>query len=153
MTMTWSTEFDTGIEVIDEQHKRIVDYINDLETAIKNQHNREQIGDVLNNIIDYTQSHFAFEESLQQEAGYKFAVPHKRVHDIFIRKVDGYRARFLAGEQIEEELHKLLCSWLAHHIKHDDKDYVGAVKENMKGYIKEQEKKKGKGWFARFFGG
>ena len=37
------------------------------------------------------------------------------------------------------------------HIQHDDADYVGAVKENMMGIIKEKEKKTGKNWFARFF--
>lgn len=153
MAMKWKSEYDTGIEVIDEQHKRIVDYINDLEEVLSTgTYQRHQIQDVLNNIIDYTQSHFAFEESLQEEADYKYRVPHKRVHDLFVRKMDGYRSRFLAGEAIEEELHQLLCSWLVNHIKHDDADYVGAVKQNMIGFIKQQEKKKGRNWFARFFG-
>ena len=46
---------------------------------------------------------------------------------------------------------KIASKWLINHIQHDDADYVGAVKENMMGIIKENEKKKGKGWFARFF--
>lgn len=151
--MKWQSDYDTGIDVIDDQHRRIVDYINDLEEVLSTpNYQRHQIQDVLNSIIDYTQSHFTFEESLQEEAGYKYRVPHKRVHDIFIRKIESYRDRFLAGEPIEGELHQLLCSWLIHHIKHDDKDYVGAVKENMIGFIQQQEKKKGKSWFARFFG-
>ncbi|MFU8925875.1 bacteriohemerythrin [Acinetobacter puyangensis] len=152
MAMKWLSEYDTGIEVIDEQHKRIVDYINDLEDVLSmGNYQRFQIQEVLNNIIDYTQSHFTFEESLQEEANYKYRVPHKRVHDLFIRKVESYRERFNAGESIEQELHQLLCSWLINHIKHDDRDYVGAVKENMIGIIKQHEKKKGKSWFARFF--
>jgi hemerythrin len=35
---------------------------------------RRRIKDVLDNIIDYTQSHFTFEESLQEEADYKYRV-------------------------------------------------------------------------------
>lgn len=31
--ITWTTELDTGINVIDQQHRRIVDYINALELA------------------------------------------------------------------------------------------------------------------------
>ncbi len=107
--------------------------------------------DVLENIIDYTQSHFTFEESLQEEAGYKYRVPHKRVHDLFIKKIESYRDRFELGHSIEAELHEVLSKWLINHIQHDDADYVGAVKENMMGIIKEKEKKKGKNWFARFF--
>ena len=33
MTITWSPELNTGIDVIDHQHRRIVDFINDLEAA------------------------------------------------------------------------------------------------------------------------
>lgn len=152
MTMNWQSDYDTGIAVIDEQHKRILDYINDLEAVLSMaNYQRFQVKDILENIIEYTQSHFTFEESLQEEAQYKYRIPHKRVHDLFIRKIESYRERFLAGEAIEHELHQLLLGWLINHIKHDDQDYVGAVKENMIGYIKTQEKKKGKNWFARFF--
>jgi hemerythrin len=48
-------------------------------------------------------------------------------------------------------LHEALSKWLINHIRHDDADYVGAVRENMIGIIKENEKKKGKNWFSRFF--
>lgn len=153
MAMKWKSEYNTGIEIIDDQHRRILDYINDLDEVLATpNYQRHQVQDVLNNIIDYTQSHFTFEESLQEEAGYKYRVPHKRVHDLFIRKIETYRERFLAGDGIEEDLHQLLCNWLINHIRHDDGDYVSAVKESMMGIIKEREQKKGKNWFARFFG-
>lgn len=148
--MKWQAEYDTGIEVIDDQHKRILDYINEVE-GLHATHDRAKMKEVLDNIIDYTQSHFTFEESLQQEAQYKYAVPHKRVHDLFIKKIETYRDRFLMGQEIEDELHQVLTKWLINHIQHDDADYVGSVKENMQGIIREKEKKKGKNWFARFF--
>ncbi|MFO1367332.1 MAG: bacteriohemerythrin, partial [Acinetobacter sp.] len=106
---------------------------------------------ILDNIIDYTQSHFTFEESLQEEANYKYRIPHKRVHDLFIKKIESYRERFELGHDIDKELHEVLSKWLINHIRHDDADYVGAVKENMIGIIRENEKKKGKNWFSRFF--
>ena len=150
MKMNWRSEYNTGIDVIDDQHKRILDYINLIED-VRFTHDRNKIKEVLDNIIDYTQSHFTFEESLQDEAGYKYRVPHKRVHDLFIKKIESYRDRFEMGHSIEAELHEVLSKWLINHIQHDDADYVGAVKENMMGIIKEKEKKKGKNWFARFF--
>ncbi|SDB92203.1 bacteriohemerythrin [Acinetobacter boissieri] len=148
MKISWSSNFETGIDVIDEQHKRILYYINDIDEVCFT-HDREKIKDILDNIIDYTQSHFTFEESLQQEAGYQFSVPHKKVHDLFIKKIEDYRLRFLKGETIEEDLYQVLTKWLINHIKHDDADYVGAVKDNMNQLIQEKQKKKG--WLARFF--
>ena len=148
MKMKWVPEYNTGIDVIDDQHKRILDYINKIDDIGTD---RDLIKQLLDNIIDYTQSHFTFEESLQEEAGYKYRVPHKRVHDLFIKKIESYRDRFEMGHDIEHELHEVLSKWLINHIQHDDADYVGAVKENMMGIIKEKEQKKGKNWFARFF--
>ena len=150
MIMKWVPEYNTGIDVIDDQHRRILYYINEID-AIDVNTDRERVKQILENIIDYTQSHFTFEESLQEEAGYKYRVPHKRVHDLFIKKIESYRDRFELGHSIEAELHEVLSKWLINHIQQDDADYVGAVKENMMGIIKEKEKKKGKNWFARFF--
>ena len=31
MKMKWASEYNTGIDVIDEQHKRILDYINEID--------------------------------------------------------------------------------------------------------------------------
>ena len=77
--MKWVPEYNTGIDVIDDQHRRILDYINEID-AIDVNTDRERVKQILENIIDYTQSHFTFEESLQEEADYKYRVPHKRVH-------------------------------------------------------------------------
>ena len=81
----------------------------------------------------------------------KYRVPHKRVHDLFIKRIESYRDRFAEGHSIENELHEVLSKWLINHIQHDDADYVGAVKMNMIGIIESNEKKKGKNWFSRFF--
>ena len=62
MAIMWSPDLDTGIEVIDRQHQRIVEYINQLELT-KNHHDRNVMKQVLDDLVDYTQSHFAFEES------------------------------------------------------------------------------------------
>ncbi|MFN4065049.1 bacteriohemerythrin [Parazoarcus communis] len=151
MPIAWTLDLNTDIPVIDQQHRRIVDYINDLEVA-NTGHDRGLVGRILDDLVDYTLSHFAFEESLQEEAGYQYCKPHKRVHELFVRRVGEYVERYRAGEDIGVELHTLLSAWLINHIKRDDADYVAAVKSNMVGIIAEKEKKKETGgWFRRFF--
>lgn len=152
MTISWTHELDTGIDVIDQQHRRIVDFINDLEAA-QVMKDKNKIREVINDCVDYTLSHFAFEESLQEEAGYQYCKPHKKVHELFTRKVAEYQERMQLGDDVSEELHAMLARWLVNHIKRDDADYVGAVKANMQGVIKEkEEKQETAGWFRRFFG-
>ncbi len=151
MAITWTADLNTGIEVIDQQHRRIVEFINHLETAQRSQ-KKNVIRQVVEDCFDYTLSHFTFEESLQEEAGYLYCKPHKKVHELFIRRLSEYKTRMNNGEDIGEELHQLLSRWLISHIKRDDADYVSAVKNNMISLIKEkEEKKETKGWFARFF--
>ncbi|PKO37911.1 MAG: hypothetical protein CVU33_10850 [Betaproteobacteria bacterium HGW-Betaproteobacteria-6] len=151
MPITWKADLDTGINVIDQQHRQIVEFINKLEAAnaVGDQRKTREIVDAC---VAYTLSHFAFEESLQEDAGYQYVKAHKRVHELFTRKVGEYQERIDLGEEIGVELHNMLARWLVSHIKHDDADYVAAVKTNMISLIKEKEtKKETKGWFARFF--
>jgi CheY-like chemotaxis protein len=76
-------------------------------------------------------SHFAFEEELMEEAGYTFTNAHKRVHEIFIKRVAEYRQRYQAGEDIADELKNMLSRWLINHIRGDDKAYAETIKRNQ----------------------
>ncbi len=146
----WSDSLDTGIDVIDNQHRRIVDYINKLEDT-REHHSMEEVGVVLDELVDYTLSHFTFEESLMEEAGYPFIKAHKRVHELFIRRVSDYMQRFKMGEDITEELHNTLKAWLINHIRNDDYDYSEIVRTQLN-----TGDSRRRSWFSRnmkkFFG-
>ncbi|WP_426415259.1 bacteriohemerythrin [Aestuariirhabdus sp. LZHN29] len=148
--LAWISELDTGIDIIDEQHKRIVNYINQLQDAHESR-DREAVGDVLNEVVDYTISHFAFEEALMEQAGYSFCAPHKKVHELFISRVDRFSKRHEAGEDVAEELLITLRKWLLNHIKNEDGDYVEAVQDYQRRMRHEHQ-----GWLTRslhrFFG-
>ncbi len=147
--LEWSPELDTGIQAIDRQHRKIVDYINQLHDA-RLQGDRGVIGEVINGLVDYTQSHFVFEEQMMEDAGYPLSRGHKRIHESFIKRVAAYQQRFEADEDVAEELHDLLKRWLYNHIKHDDACYVDDVLGNIEGLRKEPAKKEEEeSWVAR----
>lgn len=138
MPVSWNTKLDTGIEVIDEQHKRIINYINQLEAA-RLAGDKKLITEVIEETIDYTQSHLGFEEALMEEAGYAFLKPHQKVHGLFIKRVNEFTLRAAKGEDIAEELQTTLARWLINHIASEDHDYVAAVKNMMERKKKEEE--------------
>ncbi|PVV21232.1 MAG: hypothetical protein B6D78_08440 [gamma proteobacterium symbiont of Ctena orbiculata] len=150
--LTWKKDLDTGIEVIDGQHKQIVNYINQLDDARVTK-NRVVIAKVIDDTVDYTVSHFGFEETLIEDADYEFTRPHKRVHELFIKRVSEYKQRFDDGEDIADELHGLLSRWLFSHIQNDDAAYVPSVKTSL---AKLEKNNKKQGFFSRslkkFFG-
>jgi len=141
----WESALDTGIPIIDSQHRRIVDYINELHDAISNS-NRDQVGEILDQLVDYTMSHFAFEETLMEEAGYSFISAHKKVHQLFTAKVADFQHRFELGEDVSRKLLTTMRTWLINHIKRDDADYSEIVRYSM-----DITPSKKSGFFKRLF--
>jgi hemerythrin len=149
----WSSDLNTGIEVIDKQHKRIVDYLNELNDA-NDRSDRQATNHVMNELVDYTLTHFAFEEELQERSNYPFVRAHKRVHDIFTKRVAEFQKRAAAGENVAPELLSMLKIWLVNHIKGDDADYADSVKKMLG--VEGTEGRVAGGWLGvalkKFFG-
>ncbi len=131
--LEWSSILDTGINVIDHQHRRIVDYINQLHTANASE-DKANVKPVLDELIDYTVTHFSFEETLMEEGGYPYLKAHKRVHDLFKKRIGDYLARFDKGEDVHDELLDMLKRWLVNHIKNEDADYVDSARSVVERY-------------------
>lgn len=148
MAIEWTRDWETGIGVIDAQHKQIFDYINELEEAMKLR-SREAVGHVLDKLTDYTVSHFAFEENLLTEADYEFQGSHKVIHETFIKRISTYKKDHAEGKDVAEQLRDMISTWLYHHIKRDDMAYVTAVKDRIESIV---ENKKEGGWFKRSIG-
>jgi hemerythrin len=147
--LNWTANLNTGIDVIDKQHKMIVEYINELDDVITGGGNRDRIALVIHSLVGYTTSHFQFEESMQEEAAYPFLKMHKRLHERFVKRVGEFQERFKLGEDISEELHKLMSNWLYVHINSEDMDYVPSIKNNLSHQQDHSEKERG--FFGNFF--
>jgi hemerythrin len=142
-------EFLTGIDAVDQQHQRLVDMVAQLDDVRKTSfpaanQKHEAVGKVVSEMIDYTISHFAFEESLMEDAHYKFYNAHKRIHELLIKRAGEFKERWLSGEDIADELYDILSRWLFNHIQNDDKAYAPAVKKNMAALDRSNS-----GWLAK----
>lgn len=129
-TVEWQPSFNTNIREVDNQHKQLLDYLNELGEAINYQDNL-QVEVIIDGLKDYTLSHFAFEEALMEEAGYSYVGPHKHVHQTLIKKVLEFEDRLGVGEEIIDELYAFLRRWLINHIQRDDAAYVKSVQEHF----------------------
>jgi len=139
----WEPSFSVGIAVIDDQHKRIIAYINELGT-ISIYHDKEKVRTVLLALLDYTVSHLAFEERLMQEAGYLKLAAHKQVHLSFIERIHFFTERYENGEDISKQLMTELQMWLINHIQNDDTDY----KEVVQAMLHKKEGQMNDGWLT-----
>ena len=146
--LVWSSDLELGIEVIDEQHKRIFDYLEQIDHAIETGDTQE-VHDVVQGVLDYTQSHLTFEEGLMEQAGYPCLDAHRKVHQAFAARIQRLERDLKQGRDtmaVARKVRSDLGLWLMNHIRRDDQDYVKHVKPIVAGsWIKR--------WRTRIFGG
>lgn len=121
----WKPEYETGVPVVDEQHRHLVEIINRFEDALQKGKGSRQANEILNDLTGYTQEHFATEERLLAEAGYPHLKLHQSQHRQLLQKVERFQFEFnAAGRRITAELHEFLGYWLVNHILRDDRAFA-----------------------------
>ena len=120
----WSDELSVGIEEIDNQHKVLVDLVNEMNEAIQHRRGNEVVREILSRLADYTRIHFAVEESLMRILGYAGYEAHKVQHEELLGHVLELQDKVHSGRAaIGFELMHFLKFWLTKHIMESDKNY------------------------------
>lgn len=126
--MTYA-EFDenlyTGNEMIDTQHRELIDKINRLLEVCESQDGKLAALKMLNYLSDYTDFHFSAEEKLQEELEYPGIREHKAKHEE-LRNVVKELFEMLEEEEgptdrFVEQVNRNVTQWLYHHIKGFDR--------------------------------
>ncbi len=124
----WTDEFKTGIESVDNQHRKLVEIVNKFDEAAKKGKGSRIMNEILNDLIGYTTEHFADEEKLMEDAGYTNLKQHKSQHRQLLQKVERLQFEFdQQGKRITTEVRDFLKYWLINHILKEDKAYVSAI--------------------------
>ncbi len=121
--LTWDdVRYGVGVRTVDDQHKRLVEMINQLHEA---QHRGQSAGvttQVLSDLVAYTDYHFATEEHLMRTHQCPDYLKHKALHDDLRQKALGLHADVRSGKRaVSIDLLLFLRNWLAHHIQGTDK--------------------------------
>lgn len=123
---TWNDGYSVGITSIDNDHKVLIDLIDQLHEASLTGHVRETCAAVLDSLVDYTERHFRREEDLLRQCSYPELPEHHRQHETLAAQVIDIRDRFVRGEQdIGITLLAFLHDWLYFHIMETDMAYRG----------------------------
>ncbi len=129
--INWSDELSVNISIIDQQHKKLVEIINEFHDAMVSQQSKEPMGKLFNSLIEYTATHFTTEEDLFKEHSYPHTDEHKREHRELAARVAEMKDRFDSGRiLLSLEVMNFLRDWLTTHIQGDDKKYAKYLEEN-----------------------
>lgn len=123
--MPWNDAIAVGIEEVDEQHRVLVDLINQLHDALTaDTPNRPAIGHVLEGLMDYTMNHFIMEEEWFERHNYPDIQAHKKQHNHFTSTIMSALTDFETSQHVPYALLEFLKQWLSEHIMRTDKSYV-----------------------------
>ena len=120
----WKDEYSVGIDSIDRQHKKLLNLINQLQTAVDYSTGEEFERDALDELVNYTKTHFSYEEGLLEKNNYPDFEPHKEQHNQMIKHVEEVLAEYEKDHDTAmSNAVDYLKDWLINHINGTDKKY------------------------------
>lgn len=130
--LRWQSAMHLGIPAIDTDHKRLVGLLNRLHYAVLAGDDDSGIAQILDDLVGYTQIHFAREEALMQRIGYPDLQSHRGVHERIGAKMqallEAYRQS--PADFDVDGFYDFVSGWLLHHVLGDDmklKPYVARM--------------------------
>lgn len=120
----WSSQYSVGVPEMDAQHRRLVGLLNRLHEAMATGQGRAVLSSILNDLAQYTQSHFRAEEALMRQHDYPELASHRAEHERLTSTVQRHIADLQASKiTLTVQVMQFLKEWLVTHIMGWDKEY------------------------------
>jgi diguanylate cyclase (GGDEF)-like protein/hemerythrin-like metal-binding protein/PAS domain S-box-containing protein len=126
--ITWTAAHDVGIAMMDRQHRRLAEHVNDLAAALRGGDDPAVVVDKLAAALAYTQHHFESEERLMSACGFADAAAHRAAHEHLL---DDLRSFSVGCDTRSLSLTtRFLQEWLLRHIDSADRELARALTAN-----------------------
>jgi hemerythrin len=125
--VTWSESYSMGVKLIDDQHKGLLNFVNDLFNHAngKEEEERTYFSSVIQQAVQYIKEHFQAEEKLMLGTKFPDYAEHKKVHDEFTLTVIKSVKDFESGKRLVlEKFAYFLKDWVLAHIAVMDVKYA-----------------------------
>ncbi|MCX7192286.1 MAG: bacteriohemerythrin [Proteobacteria bacterium] len=142
----WNSNFETGIAVVDEQHQKLVDLLNQLASHLAYGADTPELNRVFDELADYAVYHFKTEEAIWRKSlpDDEMSLEHEQTHRDFVDeviKLKGGQHTF-SGDKMVDEIVSFLTHWLAFHILEADKHMASVVLSLQQGHSLKVAKEK-----------
>ena len=130
----WTDNMSVGIELIDKQHKMLIQHLNNLIKSLEPNQGLTEVANTLSFLIDYTQFHFSEEEKHMAANKYPGLDQHKTKHDEFKTTLANLEEEFTedgATHVLADSINTLLVNWLIKHICNVDVEFGAFLKNNQ----------------------
>ena len=127
----WKESYSVNVTEIDNEHKKLIELINNLHEAMMSGKSKEVMGKILDELIQYTLYHFATEEKFFDKYNYPESEIHKKQHADLVEQVAALQKKFKGGERVLTiDVLNFLKDWLNDHIIGSDIKYAHFLKSH-----------------------
>jgi len=130
-TIQWDLTMATGVDAIDNQHKQLIKWLNDLLAAMSQGRGRTEIQAVLAKLGGYAVTHFAYEEDCMTKYHCPVAAQNAAAHQHFVATFNSLSEEYErtgATAHLVVRVESELMRWLTTHIKRTDTQLLPCVK-------------------------
>jgi len=120
----WNDSLLIGVTLIDNQHRELINRMDQLMHACSLGKGGEEIEQTLRFVVSYIKEHFKDEEGLQTKHAYPEYAAHKKLHDGFVLRVIELVQEFQklgTSTEFTGKVNKTLIEWFVQHIRTEDK--------------------------------
>ncbi|MEI6557067.1 MAG: hemerythrin family protein [Rhodospirillaceae bacterium] len=121
MRFEWTSDLETGVDVIDDDHKLIIDLYNRIYYYYNNESDILLLERAISDFRFLFSLHFLKEENFMIEIGYPDFESHAREHEAMVRLLNKFTGN---ARDKEESCHKiafLVLQWLTSHLEGADR--------------------------------
>ncbi len=123
--INWNERFIIDNSSIDEQHKQLINIINDLYSAFVEGKVNEVIENIIIELKKYIIFHFKTEEDFFDRVNYIHKEEHIGEHRKFIDQISAFNESFINSQtSLSYDIMNFLRDWLQNHILVSDKKYT-----------------------------
>ncbi len=124
----WTDDLSVGVPAMDAHHRKLVDLINQLHTAMRSGKGALAVGPALEELAKYAGYHFGAEEKLMREHKCSGLAEQQAAHSELVDRVSDLRQQLASGQHgLGVEVLNMLKDWLVNHIQRKDKPCMNAV--------------------------
>jgi len=121
----WNESLMIGSDVIDADHRQIIELIDELRRYFLVADPGESAGTIMARLVTYTKEHFAREEALMAACpDYTNIEAHKSAHGHFIATINKNISIFEISGEISADMPAFLYKWWVNHINGTDRKFI-----------------------------
>ena len=122
--LTWNHSCSVGVTAMDDQHGILMDTLNELRLAVVRGSNKEEVGELMTKLIEFTRMHFWSEEQLMERFNFPGLDEHRADHKRLLTQIEDSARKLLHGETVHmRPLLGFLRDGYQEHLEGPDQEY------------------------------